>query len=104
MTLQISWGAEQDGEEAVSWYDAQREGLGAEFLDELQHQLEIIESAPLRFPKLPRANDHRQIRQAILRRFPYRVIFETKEDLTLLVLAVAHTSRHADYWRGRPTT
>jgi toxin ParE1/3/4 len=103
MTLEISWGAEQDSSEAVSWYDEQREGLGAEFLDVLGRLLQRIEATPFQFPKIAGENEQRHLRHGVLRRFPYRVVFEVKDDHSLLVLAVAHTSRDPDYWRNRPT-
>ena len=103
MTLQFSLAAEIEAAAAVDWYEAQREGLGEEFREALARLLENIESAPLRFPKVAGRNRQRHIRQGILRRFPYRVIFEIQDDQDCLVLAVAHTSRHPDYWKRRPT-
>lgn len=103
MTLKISRGAEEDAANAVSWYDEQREGLGTEFLNTLQPLFQRIEATPFQFPRVVGKNDRRHLRHGLLRRFPYRVVFEVKDDGTLLVLAVAHTSRHPDYWRNRPT-
>ena len=104
MTLEMSCGAEEDAAQAVSWYGEQRAGLGSEFLNKLQPLLQRVEDAPFQFPKVAGKNDRRQLRQGILRRLPYRVILEVKDDASLLVLAVAHTNCHPDYWRNRPTS
>lgn len=44
--------------------------------------------------------DGREIRGAVLRRFPYRVVFEELED-EVRVLAVAHKGRDPGFWLGR---
>ena len=35
------------------------------------------------------------------RHFPYLLIFETRPDGTIFVVAVAHTSRRPGYWRRK---
>jgi toxin ParE1/3/4 len=102
MTLRLSLGAEADAADAIAWYNDQRDGLGVKFYEALERLLETIEAAPQRFPKVEGRNRRRTVKQALMRRFPYRVIFEVKDDQSLLVLAVAHTSRRPNYWRNRP--
>lgn len=87
----------------MSWYDEQCEGLGTKFLDALTQLLQRIESTPFQFPKIVGENEQRHLRHGVLRRFPYCVVFEVKDDQSLLILAVAHTSRDPNYWRNRPT-
>ena len=36
-----------------------------------------------------------------VRRFPYVLIFRQRSRESVMVMAVAHTSRRPDYWRGR---
>lgn len=103
MTLKVSQGAEDDAAAAVAWYNDQRDELGFEFLDAFQRLLESIEVAPHRFSPVEGANRQRQLRQALMKRFPYRVIYEIQSDRSALVLAVAHVRRHPDYWRHRPS-
>lgn len=101
MKLILSRAAEDEAAEARAWYDAQRPGLGKDFLDSLDRLLPMIESAPRSFS---RANDYkgtRDVRKGLLRRFPYKVIFEIRADETLVVLAVAHSSRRPSYWQDR---
>jgi hypothetical protein len=57
--------------EAFDWYELQREGLGAEFLNEL----EIFYTALLRNPNSYGYYD-KPIRQGKIDRFPYVVVFE----------------------------
>lgn len=99
--MELSQGAEQDLAEAIAWYNSQREGLGAKFLDAVERLLQRIESTPLQFPKVEGRNRQRNLRQALLRQFPFRIIFEILDDETLLGLAVAHASRHPRYWDKR---
>jgi plasmid stabilization system protein ParE len=102
MTLEFWRGATEDVASAVRWYDSQRPGLGGEFLDLLEHLFESIEAAPESFARDASAMDGRHLRQGLLRRFPYKVVFEIKPSGLVIVLAVAHTSRHPDFWKERP--
>lgn len=40
------------------------------------------------------------LRRCLLRRFPYGLIYG-KEDADIVLVAVAHTRRRPEYWRGR---
>jgi hypothetical protein len=42
-------------------------------------------------------DDHRF---AVLRRYPYSLVYQV-QPTRILVVAVAHSSRSADYWAGR---
>ena len=101
MTLRISRGAEEDLAGAIGWYDEQRDGLGYEFHDAVYDLLETIEASPRRFPLIQGRNADHEIRHAQLGRFPYRLVFQIKSDQSMVVLAVAHTRRHPDYWHRR---
>lgn len=81
--LQVRPEAEADAFEAALWYEAERPGLGAEFLEAVRSTFERIEEAPLQFPLVLR-----EIRRAILQRFP-------------TVVAVAHLHRHPSMWERR---
>lgn len=84
--------AEQDLEVARSWYEAQRPGLGEEFLMSVQQRLEAIRS----FPESNRAI-YGKVRRALVRRFPY-LIFYLFTPQRVVVLAVLHTSRNPASW------
>lgn len=82
--------------EAVGHYEAEREGLGGEFLDEISRALAFA----VRFPKAsPLARG--SIRALVVARFPYSILYRVLSRGTLRVLAVAHHKRHPEYWQGR---
>jgi toxin ParE1/3/4 len=61
--------------EAFDWYELQREGLGVEFLDEL----ETFYSSMLRNPSSYGFFD-KPVRQGKINRFPYVVVFEIFDE------------------------
>ena len=87
--------AETDIEEAASWYEIQREGLGGEFLDEVQSVFSAISDNPVLHAII-----HRHTRRALLRRFPFAVYYRIDKK-SLAVIAVMHGSRHPKRWRTR---
>ena len=87
--------ADRDIALAASWYEEQREGLGQEFLDELLATLGTIAEQPRAYPVL-----HRDVRRALMRRFPFGVFFQTTAS-DIVVVAVFHGSRHPRGWRRR---
>jgi plasmid stabilization system protein ParE len=101
MTLELTRVAEQDVVAAFDWYELQRVGLGAEFLDALTRVFEKIEAAPESFSRPEDYLGGRKLRRALLRRFPYQIVFEIKSDEILLALAIAHTSRRPGFWQER---
>jgi plasmid stabilization system protein ParE len=95
MTVVRGREAERDIEAATFWYEQQREGLGVEFVLELDAVLERVAAGPWQFPEIePR------VHRALLGRFPYAVYFLIEED-SVGVFAVLHQSRDPGVWRGR---
>lgn len=101
MKLLFSRGAEEEIDGAAEWYNEQRAGLGEEFLESLDSLFASMAAMPESFAPVDDYAGQRRFRQAILRRFPYKVIFEVTPDDTLRVLVVAHTSRAPNYWHPR---
>jgi hypothetical protein len=62
--------AEAELDDAVAWYEAQMQGLGAEFLRALEAIIALIWRNPDLFPLT-----FRSARRATLRRFPYSLIY-----------------------------
>ncbi len=93
--LEIRSKAEDDIREAVRWYERERAGLGARFLDQLEALLERIGEHPLQFPEIEAG-----VRRGLVNRFPYGVYFITEEE-RIVVLAVLHLHRHPDTWKHR---
>jgi plasmid stabilization system protein ParE len=72
------------------WYDGRREGLGDEFIDVVSDKVVEICRESQRFPIV-----HDDVRQAMLRRFPYVVYFRLVGE-RVLVISVFHASRDTD--------
>lgn len=81
--------------EAAKFYERREEGLGDRFLDELENCLERITSQPSLGNAVTRT-----LRRRILRKFPFSVIY-AYEKKSIVVVAVAHTSRKPGYWKSR---
>ena len=87
--------AAKDLEEAAQWYEAQRSGLGSEFLEEVQTALDAIVENPEQFPVL-----YRNTRRALVRRFPYGIYFRSTLTRRLIV-ACMHGRRRPTRWQVR---
>lgn len=81
--------------EASRFYESEAAGLGSEFLEDVQRIVEVLRE----YPKLGRAVG-RGLRRALLRRFPFSLIY-AEESSEILVVAVAHQRRRPGYWRRR---
>jgi hypothetical protein len=68
--------------EAYDWYELQREGLGMEFLQEL----EIIYTTLQRNPDIYSYYE-KPVRQGKVKRFPYTVVYEIFDE-TIVVYSV----------------
>jgi plasmid stabilization system protein ParE len=87
--------AEDDLDDAVRWYDAERVGLAGRFLTDVERTFSLIAERPLQFPLIAR-----EVRRALLHTFPHAVYFRTSDD-AVVVLAVLHLRRNPKVWRGR---
>jgi hypothetical protein len=87
--------ANQELADAVAWYNGQMEGLGRDFLDELDRTIRRIAAFPLSSPEMGSG-----LRRCLLARFPYGVIYGLEEN-TIIVVAVAHLHRRPFYWADR---
>jgi hypothetical protein len=93
--------ADRELQAAAQWYEDQVSGLGAQFLAEAIDALTDIERHPRRFARVG-GRTRREIRRRLLAHFPYRVVYEVRED-ECVVVAVTHTSRRPGYWKDRLT-
>ncbi|MFN0196978.1 MAG: type II toxin-antitoxin system RelE/ParE family toxin [Planctomycetaceae bacterium] len=87
--------AEVDLSEARDWYEAQRPGLGSEFLTAVDECFERI----IEFPESS-AVEYKGVRPAGLRRFPYVVYYRLTDEASE-ILAVLHGGRNPRVWRTR---
>jgi toxin ParE1/3/4 len=65
------------------------------FLAVIDHHVREIASAPDRFPKIGGV-----IQRCVVRKYPFIIFFKEYPE-HIRILAVAHTSRHPNYWQRR---
>lgn len=94
-TTRIQPEAQAEIVEAHQWYEDKAEGLGAEFVRAVDACFASIERNPTAYAVV-----HKQVRRALLRRFPYG-IFYLVEGETIVVLACFHGSRDPKQWQRR---
>src|SRR4051812_18569155 len=87
--------AEQDVSEAYDWYEQRRPGLGEEFLSCVDACIQRICRSSESFARI-----HEEYRRALIRRFPYVIFYEFK-DQTVTVYCVFHMSQDPSKWRKR---
>jgi toxin ParE1/3/4 len=99
-TIRIDAEAEEEIAHAIDHYEDEREGLGAEFWDELRAAIgTLVAPGPECGPVigLPRELG---VRRKLLGRFPYAVVF-IEAETHVRVLSVMHGHRRPAYWRRR---
>lgn len=87
--------AEVDLNEAADWYEARREGLGLEFLQEIRGKIATLLEAPERWRLV------RGTRRVLLGRFPYAIVYREVSADEIEIVAVAHFRRRPKYWARR---
>ncbi|MCX6955832.1 MAG: type II toxin-antitoxin system RelE/ParE family toxin [Verrucomicrobia bacterium] len=82
---------------AAVYYEEQRAGLGAEFLDATEQAIETVMSAPHRWPARIGG-----VRRHLVERFPYLVRYRVAPTgETVQFLSLLHGARHPDTGRER---
>jgi plasmid stabilization system protein ParE len=87
--------AAADLERIHRWYERERRGLGDEFLVEAGRAVAAVVAHPQVYPVV-----HRDTRRAVVRRFPYGLLYRVVDDLIVFV-GCFHTSRNPVLWKGR---
>ena len=90
--LSIKDEAKVDISDAFYWYEEKQKGLGIRFIEILDDCFYTIENNPKLF-----ARKYDELRQAIVRKFPYVVIYEI-EDFDIIVYSVFNTSQNPEKW------
>jgi plasmid stabilization system protein ParE len=67
--------------EAYDWYESAKEGLGTEFLNELEDFYESLHRNPNIYSYY-----NRPVRQGSINRFPYMVVYEFFADSNTIVI------------------
>lgn len=81
--------------DAARYYESRLPGLGTDFKSEVNRSLELLSENPD-----IGAVVEAPYRRLLLDRFPFSVIYRTRES-TLRILAVAHQRRRPGYWKKR---
>ena len=88
--------AEGQAARARDWYDDQLEGLGDQFIAELENAIEKALEHPLQYQKI-----YLEIRRVLVRRFPYALFFVFSKS-RVVVLAVLRQSEDPRKWPESP--
>lgn len=111
--VEIDWdpAALNEVDAQAEYYESERRGLSRGMFAELKTALAAIRIRPLSFPRLLDVPEGLVIRRALLKRFPFAVIFlelppgpgVTSGDLprAVRVVAFAHAKRRPGYWLWR---
>ena len=94
MQLELHPGAIADARGARLWYAERSSHAADQFMAELDRALERILESPKRWPKKA------GVRRYVLRRYPFIVVYRTRESVVEIV-AVAHARRRPGYWSSR---
>lgn len=70
------------------WYENQVSGLGEDFILEFENLLKYVSEHPMGFRIA-----FSKFRQGMMKRFPYVIAFEIKDDL-ILVSTLTHAKQH----------
>ena len=99
-SIRIDAEAEDEISHAIDRYEREREGLGAEFWDEVKAAMRTLQApGPECGPVigLPRELG---LRRELLARFPYAIVF-VESDAFVRVISVMHGHRRPAYWHRR---
>lgn len=88
---------QSEANDAVNWYEEQREGLGDDFFLKLNQALNLIAARPENFGFWLGSMT---VRRAKLKRFPYAVLYEIRPG-KVKILCLRHDKRHPRYGLDR---
>lgn len=80
---------------SFQWYQNQADGLGQDYLSELESSFQTIRELPKTWPKFEMG-----LRRFLLSKFPFSVIYQSNVN-TIFIVAVMHNSRKPGYWSNR---
>jgi toxin ParE1/3/4 len=87
--------ADLDAQGGILWYDERDRELGVDFLRKVNDCITAIQENPQKYPIV-----HGQMRRALVRRFPYEIIFEIEDD-EIIIYAIYHCARNPEVWKHR---
>ena len=88
--------ASTDFAQALTWYAKHSRRAARGFETEIERITGTLAVHPLRYPECEAG-----CREATLRRYPYDLVYRVETNGTILIVAVAHSSREPGYWLDR---
>ena len=95
MKARLTPEADFDAQHAIQWYDERDHELGDDFLQKVNECITSVEKNPEKYPIV-----HRKIRRALIKRFPYEILFEIEND-EIIIYAIYHCARDPEVWKRR---
>jgi len=87
----------EDIKETNDFYNSRLKGLGKEFVAVVKQEFKTISQHPLLFEV-----KYKNTRIAFIKRFPFGIHFEIKENTNVIVVkGVYHTARNSEIWYER---
>ena len=87
--------AENDLKKTFLWYEDKRQGLGFDFILQVDVGLRVIERNPEIY-----SIGYKGTRKYLIKRFPYKIIYLIEKD-KIIILAVIHGKRSPDLIKKR---
>jgi plasmid stabilization system protein ParE len=87
--------AQSEFSDSMAWYAKRSARAALEFEDAVDAAIKKIEAHPDQFPQT-----HARCRYCLLLQYPFSLIFLQLPGI-IKIVAVAHSSRHQDYWHHR---
>jgi hypothetical protein len=95
MIVEIVAAAEDELENAIAYYNAQRRGLGMEFAIEIAAAIQRITEYPNAWQKVAVG-----ARRCQVQKFDYGLVYRVRGEVAT-IYAVMHLKRRPGYWRKR---
>ncbi|MBE2228859.1 MAG: type II toxin-antitoxin system RelE/ParE family toxin [Ignavibacteria bacterium] len=93
--VQVKDSAELDMLDAYYWYESEKNGLGKNFLSEIESNFLLLEANPLLYQVI-----YKNVRRSLLHKFPFGIYFIVDKEI-INIISVAHLSRNPKEWRKR---
>ena len=95
MIVALTKAAKRDISDAAAWYEQQREGLGAEFIDSVDEGIGKIALNPLGYAVVSGEN-----RRCVVDRFPYALWFKVRDNVVVVGCLHHRRALHLSKERG----
>ena len=84
-----------DLEQAITWYEKQKIGLGRKFFYKFEEGIERIIANPYAYKNITS-----EVKRALLKNFPYKIFYAISEN-EILIIGVFHSKRSNAFVRKR---